>query len=244
MLGRTRSSALGWSGLGLTVALTIAGLLLLATACENLTTDTPAPADVATQTTVAEVTDSAQAFFGTWEGTYTVREVRDQNGAVTNPPVPLNTPLEMHLELHAWSETSEDCGTVTVAGYPNGRVLGLSVEGAEARLSIVNEQEGLDDLRSLMTLMLQGDTLSGEDEPDPDVPRGWYGTAGSVYLTRALSAATSDTGAGAGGRRGIPRRARCRPISLPRRLPSERRESSRWTRTTTATPWGCTWVTS
>jgi hypothetical protein len=173
--------------------------MLAVSSCESLTTDSPTPTETAVQTTVVDLADSAQAFFGIWEGTYTTLEVRDQDGVVADPPVPLNTPLEMHLELHAWSEVSGDCGTVTVAGYPNGRVLELSVEGAEARLSIVNEQEGLEDSESFMTLTLEGDTLSGEDESEPDPPPGWYGTRGTVHLTRTAAAAAGDTEPGPGG---------------------------------------------
>ena len=192
MPGRMRSIASSRSGLGLTLVLLLLGLLLSITGCESLASDTSASTETSTQTTVAEAADSAEPFFGSWQGTYTTFEVRDQNGVVADPPVPLNTPLAMHLELHAWSETSGDCGTLTVAGYPNGRVLELSVEGQVARLSIVNEEEGLENSRSLMTLTLQGDTLTGADEPDPDVPEGWYVTTGSVYLARTLSAATTD----------------------------------------------------
>jgi len=168
------------------------GLLLSITGCESLTTDTSASTDTSTQATVAAGAGSAEPFFGSWQGTYTTLEVRDQNGVVANPSVPLNTPLEMNLELHAWSEASGDCGTLTVAGYPNGRVLELSAEGQVVRLSVVNEAEGLEDSRSLMTLTLQGDTLTGADEPDPDVPEGWHVTTGSVYLTRTLLEATTD----------------------------------------------------
>jgi len=191
MSERTRSIAPKRSRLGLTLPLLLMVLLLAVGGCESLATDTSTSSETSTQTTVAEGADSAEPFFGSWQGTYTTLEVRDQSGVVTDPPVPLNTPLEMHLELHAWSEVSGDCGTLTVAGYPNGRVLELTVEGQVARLSIVNEAEGLEDSRSLMTLTLQGDTLTGADEPDPDVPEGWYATTGSVYLTRTLSVATT-----------------------------------------------------
>jgi hypothetical protein len=187
----------------LALILTLAGLLLAAGACESLDSDTagstatvPTPAD---QTAAAAQAGSAQALFGIWEGTYTTLEVRNKEGLVTHPPVPLNTPLDMRLELHAWSEASRDCGTVAVAGYPNGRVMELSVEGSEVRLSIINQEEGLEDSQSLMTLILEGDTLTGQDEPAPDVPEGWYVTRGTVYLTRAASAATSGTQASGDG---------------------------------------------
>jgi len=76
------------------------------------------------------------------------------------------------------------------------------------RLSIVNEEEGLEDSRSLMTLRLQDDTLTGADEPDPDVPEGWNVTSGSVYLTRALSVATTDVTRRIVGVRGVVTRGR------------------------------------
>jgi len=183
--------------LGLVLAILVSGLLALVSACESLVTETSALSDTPTQTIATPATDTAQAFFGAWEGTYTVHEVRDQDGAVTDPPVPLNTPLEMHLELHAWSEASGDCGNVMVAGYPSGRVLEFSTEGQEGRLLVVNEQEGLEDLRSVMSLTLHSDTLTGEDEPDPVVPHGWYATTGSVQLMRAVSPVTSATEASA-----------------------------------------------
>lgn len=199
MSWRMRSIAPSRSLLGLTLVLLLLGLLLSIVACEGLTAGSSAPTGTTAQSTTPTEADSAQAFFGSWQGDYTALEVHDQHGPVTDPPVPLNTPLEMHLVLHAWSEASEDCGTVTVAGYPGGRVTELSVEGQVVRLSIINEEEGLEGSRSQMTLTLEDDTLTGQDEPDPEVPEGWCVTSGTVYLTRTLSTPPDGTEAGGDG---------------------------------------------
>ena len=182
-----RSTVSGKSLVGFALVLVLSGLLLTVIGCESLTSATVAPTTtipVTTTTLAAEEPISAADVYGSWDGTYTVLEAWDQNGVVDDPSVPVNAPLAMHLELYPLSAATGDYGIVEVPGFGSSRVTALSVESQEVHLSIVSEAQGREDLRSVFTLTLQGDTLTGRDSGDPAVPPGWVSTSGTISLTR------------------------------------------------------------
>jgi len=127
MSGRMRSIAPSRSGLDLTLVLLLMVLLFGITGCESLATDTSASTGTSTRLLSPQgptLQSLLRQLAGHLHHPGGARPKRRGRGSAG----PLNTPLEMNLELHAWSEASGDCGTLTVAGYPNGRVLELSVE--------------------------------------------------------------------------------------------------------------------
>jgi hypothetical protein len=202
----TNNSARGRYSAGFALVLVLSGLLLTIGACDSLTAGTSAStatiAVAATETTAAEELITEASVYGSWNGTYTVLQAWDQNGFVEDPPVPVGTPLSMRLELYPLSAATGDCGTVAVPGFGSSRVTAISVNGQEVQLSIVSEEQGRADLRSVFTLTLEGDTLTGEDSGDPAVPSGWVSTSGTIDLTRSMSSDTGGDVASGGGSTG------------------------------------------
>jgi hypothetical protein len=137
MSEQTRSIARGKSLMGFALVLVLSAFLFTVTACEDLTSDTVAPTttipDSTTQTSAAEESTSAASVFGTWDGTYTALEAWDENGVVEDPPISLHQPMELHLELHPWSEGTGDYGTLSATGFASGRVTALSFDGQNVR---------------------------------------------------------------------------------------------------------------
>jgi hypothetical protein len=197
----TRRTALGKSVVGLVLALILPALLLTVAACENLESGTSSSVVETTTTVPVGTTQAASeaSVFGTWEGTYTALEAWDENGIVEDPPISLHVPMELRLELHPWSEASGDYGTLSATGFASGRVTALSFDGQNLQLSIVSKIQGLEDYHTVITATLEGDTLTGEDSGDPEVPSGWLSTSGTVFLTRTGSSDTGDTEAAGAG---------------------------------------------
>jgi hypothetical protein len=170
-----------WSGAVaavLALVLLVFGLVMAPTVCDSLTPD----GGGATSTTEESV--DAALFVGSWDGTYTALTAWDDEGPVTNPPLAMNRPMGMHLELHPWSDDTQDYGEAVVGGFSNARVTALTFAGAQVQLSMVSSAAGSDDYHSVFTLTLAGDTLSGEDSGDPAVPPDWLSTSGAIVLTR------------------------------------------------------------
>ena len=168
----------------------VLALLLFVAACESLATDT---AEETTSTDHSDIT----VIFGTWDGTYTPDAAWDEDGNVDDPPFELNIPVDMHMELHPWDADSAEYGTVSAAGLSPASVTSITREGAQFTLMVISEAENLNDLLGIFELTLEGDTLSGEDDSEPEVPSGWISSSGAVVLTRTAawdpSAATDTT---------------------------------------------------
>jgi len=147
-------------------------------------------------TTASEASADISALYGTWDGTYTPDAAWDEDGSLPDPPFELGTPVEMHMELHPWSAESAAYGTITAGGLYPARVTSLALDGDQVSLIVITEATGLNDLVGTFALTLDGETLSGEDDRDPEVPSGWISSSGTVYLTRTAAwdpTASTDT---------------------------------------------------
>ncbi len=163
--------------------LVLCGLALLASACQELGSDPDT--DTAGTTTVTSVqSPGLDSLYGTWDGTYTPDAAWSEDGPIDDPPFDLGVPLDMHMELHPWSAAAGQYGTITVGGLSPARVTSLTLDGDQVTMIVVTEVAGLNDLLGAFTLTLDGDTLSGTDDREPEVPTGWISSSGAVYLTR------------------------------------------------------------
>lgn len=140
---------------------------------------------------LSEEPDVEALLCGTWEGTYTPTAAWDTEGYVSYLDLQ-STDIYMVLA----SEKPGTCtGTVVVPPEQNSGahygitalhciVKNVSMEDDRVQMTVIGQAEGLADYKSTFTLTLDGDTLTGEDSGDPQVPTGWISTSGLIALTR------------------------------------------------------------